>query len=71
MVNKIGQFFAHRLSSAISWRVRDAVEAEREATVALGQIFLRTTTELVDRQNVLEGKIAELEKDITKLKENH
>jgi len=71
MVNKIGQFLAHRLGSAISWRVRDAVEAEREATVALGQIFLRTTTELKDRQNVLEVKIAELEMDIAKLKEDH
>ena len=40
-------------------------------TVDLGKIFLRTTTELTDRQRVLEGKIAELEKEIAKLKEDH
>jgi hypothetical protein len=71
MVNKFGRFFAGRLSSAIEWRVRGALESEREATVDLGKIFLRTTTELTDRQRVLEGKIAELEKEIAKLKEDH
>ena len=71
MVNKFGRFFARWLSSAIEWRVRGALESEREATVDLGKIFLRTTTELTDRQLILEGKIAELEKEIAKLKENH
>ena len=71
MVNKFGRFFAGRLSSAIEWRVRGALESEREATVDLGKIFLRTTTELTDRQRVLEGKIVELEKEIAKLKEDH
>lgn len=71
MVNKFVRFFAGRLSSAIEWRVRGALESEREATVDLGKIFLRTTTELTDRQRVLEGKIAELEKEIAKLKEEH
>ena len=71
MVNKFGRFFAGRLTSAIEWRVRGALESEREATVDLGTIFLRTTTELTDRQRVLEGKIAELEKEIAKLKEDH
>jgi hypothetical protein len=71
MLNKFGQFFARRLSSAIGWRVRDALEAEREATVDLGKLFLRTTAELTDRQHLLEVRIAELEKDIIQLKENH
>ena len=71
MVNQVGRFFAGRLTSAIEWRVRGALESEREATVDLGKIFLRTTTELTDRQRVLEGKIAELEKEIAKLKEDH
>jgi hypothetical protein len=71
MVNKFGRFFARRLSSAIEWRVRGALESEREATVDLGNIFIRTTTELTDRQRVLEGKIAEFEKEIAKLKEDH
>ena len=69
-MNKIGQFFGRRLSSAIVWRVRDALESEREATVDLGEIFLRTTTELTDRQHLLEVRIKELEKDIATLKEN-
>jgi ribosome-associated translation inhibitor RaiA len=71
MVNKFGRYFAHRLSSAIEWRVRGALESEREATVDLGNIFLRTSLELTDRQHVLEAKIAELEKDIAKLKEDN
>jgi hypothetical protein len=70
MVNRFGRFFARRLSGAIEWRVRGALESEREATVDLGKIFLRTTTELTDRQRVLEGKIVELEKEIAKLKED-
>ena len=71
MVNKLRRFIARRLSSAIEWRVRGALESERAATVDLGRIFLRTTTELTDRQRVLEAKIAELEKEIASLKEDH
>lgn len=70
-MNKFGQFFARRLSSAIEWRVRGALKSERQATVDLGEIFLRTTTELTDRQHLLEARIAELEKDIATLKENY
>jgi len=71
MLSKLGQFFARRLSSAIGWRVRDALEAEREATVDLGKLFLRATAQLADQQHLLEVRIAELEKDIVTLKEDH
>ena len=35
-----------RLGVAIDWRVRDVLEAEREAIVELGQIFVKNAANL-------------------------
>lgn len=50
-----------KLSAALAWRVRDAIEAERTATVELGRTFVDTTTELTDRLNRLEARVTKLE----------
>lgn len=50
-----------RLGTAIDWRVRDVLESERQATIELGQTFIRGAAELTDRQDVLEQRVAELE----------
>lgn len=55
-------FLKRRLSGALAWRVRDAIEAERTATVELGRTFVDATVELTDRIERLEARIAELEK---------
>ena len=61
------RFIHHRLGIAIDWRVRDVLEAEREATVELGQTFVRGYAQLTDQQRLLEVKVAELERRITEL----
>jgi len=63
------RFIQHRLGIAIDWRVRDVLEAEREATVELGQTFVRGYAQLADRQSLFEGEIASLKKRITELEE--
>jgi hypothetical protein len=65
-----GRFLSQRLGVAIDWRVRDVLEAEREATVELGQIFVKNAAQLTDQQRLLEGKVAELEQRITDLEKN-
>lgn len=61
------KFFTQRLGVAIDWRVRDVLEAEREATVELGQIFVKNAAHLTDQQRLLEQKVNELEKRISEL----
>ena len=51
-----------RLSAALAWRVRDAIEAERTATVELGRTFVDSTVALTERIEALEARISELEK---------
>lgn len=51
-----------RLTAALAWRVRDAIEAERTATVELGKTFVDASVELTERINRLEARVAELEK---------
>jgi hypothetical protein len=70
MAFNFGRFLSQRLGVAIDWRVRDVLEAEREATVELGQIFVKNAAQLTDQQRLLEGKVAELEQRITDLEKN-
>ena len=61
------RIISNRLGVAIDWRVRDVLEAEREATVELGQIFVKNTANLTDQQRLLEQLVAELEKRLAEL----
>jgi DNA-binding transcriptional MerR regulator len=70
MAFNFGRFFSQRLGVAIDWRVRDVLEAEREATVELGQIFVKNAAQLTDQQRLLEVKVAELEQRIADLEKN-
>lgn len=51
----------HALGVAIDWRVRDVLEAEREATIELGRTFVDTTADLLDRMTALESRLNALE----------
>jgi hypothetical protein len=51
----------HLLGVAVDWRVRDVLEAEREATVALGRTFVDAAAHLTDRTRELEARVTELE----------
>jgi hypothetical protein len=61
----------NKLGVAIDWRVRDVLEAEREATVELGQIFVKNAAYLTDQQRLLEQKVAELEKRLSELEKDN
>jgi DNA-binding transcriptional MerR regulator len=61
------RLFRQRLGVAIDWRVRDVLEAEREATVELGQIFVKNAANLTDQQRLLEQRVADLEKRLAAL----
>jgi hypothetical protein len=61
----------NKLGVAIDWRVRDVLEAEREATVELGQIFVKNAAHLMDQQRLLEQKVAEFEKRLSELEKDH
>jgi hypothetical protein len=63
----VARAIRHRLGVAIDWRVRDVLEAEREATVELGQIFVKNAANLTDQQRLLEQRVAELEKRLAEL----
>lgn len=49
---------------AIDWRVRDVLEAERQATLELGKTFVTSTAKLTDEIRLLEQRVAHLEKQI-------
>ena len=55
---------------AIDWRVRDILEAEREATIELGKTFITTTARLTDEIRLLEQRVVELETAIQELKKD-
>ena len=57
----------HALGVAIDWRVRDVLEAEREATVELGQTFVDATAQLTDKNRELEARMADLEARLSRL----
>ena len=49
---------------AIDWRVRDVLEAERQATIELGRTFVTSTAKLTDEIRLLEQRVARLEKQL-------
>jgi hypothetical protein len=49
---------------AIDWRVRDVLEAERQATIELGRTFVETTAKLTDEVRLLEQRVRQLEKTV-------
>lgn len=49
---------------AIDWRVRDVLEAERQATIELGKTFVTSTAKLTDEIRLLEQRVAHLEKQL-------
>ena len=53
---------------AIDWRVRDVLEAERQATIELGRTFVESTAKLTDEIRLLERRVSHLEKvvDLTR-----
>ena len=55
------------LTMAIDWRVRDVLEAERQATVMLGQTFIEGAAHITDQHRLLELQIIEMEKRIAEL----
>jgi ribosome-associated translation inhibitor RaiA len=57
----------HLVGVAIDWRVRDYLEAERSATVQLGNTFVEASVELTDKYQNLEKVVAKLEKRIADL----
>lgn len=59
----------HSLGVAVDWRVRDVLEAEREATVELGRTFVDATAQLTDKNRELEARVAELEARLSRLEE--
>ena len=63
----LAKFINQRLGVAIDWRVRDVLEAERDATVELGQIFVKNAAQLTDQQHLLEQRVEELERRIADL----
>lgn len=60
------KFFTQRLGVAIDWRVRDVLEAERQATIELGKTFVTTTAKLTDEVRLLERRVADLENELNK-----
>ena len=65
------RFITERLGVAIDWRVRDVLEAERDATIELGKIFVTNAAQLTDQQRLLEQRVSELEKRIAELEKGH
>ena len=51
---------------AIDWRVRDVLEAERQATIELGRTFVTTTAKLTDEIRLLEQRVTQLESELKK-----
>lgn len=60
----------HAFGVAVDWRVRDVLEAERQATIELGRTFVDTTASLMDKNRELEQRIVALEERLRGLGEN-
>ena len=67
MLKRIKQKIREKFGRAIDWRVRDVLEAERQATIQLGKTFIEGAAQLTDQQRLLELQIANLEKRIAEL----
>lgn len=55
------------LGIAVDWRVRDVLEAEREATVELGGTFVESTARLTDALRLLELRVSVLEERLDEI----
>lgn len=67
MLSKTKYRLKEKLGRAIDWRVRDALEAERQATLELGKTFIEGAARLTDQQRLLELKVSDLEKRIAEI----
>lgn len=61
----------HALGVAVDWRVRDVLEAERQATVELGRTFVEGAAQLTDATRILEARVAELERRLSVFEEKN
>lgn len=57
----------HALGVAVDWRVRDVLEAERDATIELGRTFVDAAARLTDDQRELEERVRALEERVSAL----
>ena len=67
MLNKTKYRLKEKFGRAIDWRVRDVLEAERQATLQLGKTFIEGAAQLTDQQRLLELQISNLEKRIAEI----
>jgi hypothetical protein len=67
VLNKIKNRIREKIGRAIDWRVRDVLEADRQATLNLGKTFIEGAAQLTDQQRLLELQVANLEKRIAEL----
>ena len=67
MLNKIKNRIREKIGRTIDWRVRDVLEADRQATLNLGKTFIEGAAQLTDQQRLLELQVANLEKRIAEL----
>ena len=67
MLNKIKNKIREKVGRAIDWRVRDVLEADRQATLKLGKTFIEGAAQLTDQQRLLELQVSNLEKRIAEL----
>ncbi len=67
MLNKIKNKIREKVGRAIDWRVRDVLEADRQATLKLGKTFIEGSAQLTDQQRLLELQVSNLEKRIAEL----
>lgn len=55
------------LGVAVDWRVRDVLDAERDATIEMGRAFVDGAARLTDALREIEEKVRILEKRIADL----
>ena len=66
-MRKLPDKLRHLVGVAIDWRARDYLEAERSATVQLGNTFVEASVELTDQYRNLEKVVSNLEKRIAEI----
>ena len=66
-MNKLRNRLKHKFGLAVDWRVRDVLEAEREATVKLGQLFIDGAAQITDGLRLLELQVTELKRRVEEL----
>jgi len=59
----------HALGVAIDWRVRDVLEAERQATVELGKTFASTASHVLDKNDEISRRLDEMEDRLREIEE--